>query len=299
MKQDRFALELERAIFTRYYCREQASPEPVFNAIHAGLRGGMELLAPAAATEEIIEEGEHYIPLYTGEDAAKEAEDPLVCAPLSDLLDALDSRPDCDGYIINPGKRQLILSRDMIKTIMNYTPKSHIEFVRGSVVDMHTDAIVNAANTSLLGGGGVDGAIHRAAGPELLKECRTLNGCRTGEAKITGAYNISYADRIIHTVGPVYRGRERDAELLASCYTNSLELALNNGLSSISFPGISTGVYGYPKDEAARVSLRAAEKWLDAHRDTVMNVYFCCYKDVELEAYRKAAAERVNGDGSD
>lgn len=148
-------------------------------------------------------------------------------------------------------------------------------------------AIVNAANKSLLGGGGVDGAIHKAAGPELLKECRTLNGCETGEAKITKAYNIKYADHIIHTVGPVYSGKKKDAELLNDCYYNSIELAYQNGCKSIAFPGISTGVYGYPLDEAARVSLLAAVHWLDAHKDTVMNIYFCCFKDAELSAYRK------------
>lgn len=180
-----------------------------------------------------------------------------------------------------------MLSKDMLGVIMNYTPKSHIAFVKGSVVDMHVDAIVNAANKSLLGGGGVDGAIHKAAGPELLKECRTLNGCETGEAKITKAYNIKYADHIIHTVGPVYSGKKKDAELLNDCYYNSIEIAYQNGCKSIAFPGISTGVYGYPLDEAARVSLLAAVHWLDAHKDTVMNIYFCCFKDAELSAYRK------------
>lgn len=161
----------------------------------------------------------------------------------------------------------------------------HITLIRGSVVDMHVTAIVNAANESLLGGGGVDGAIHRAAGPELLQECRKLHGCPTGMAKITGAYNIRNAEYIIHTVGPVYRGTEQDAELLASCYRNSLSLALEYHCMSIAFPGISTGVYGYPIREAAKVSLREVTRWLAEHLDAAIEVYFCCFRDEEFAAY--------------
>ena len=165
----------------------------------------------------------------------------------------------------------------------------HITLVRGSVVDMHVDAIVNAANESLLGGGGVDGAIHRAAGPELLKECRTLHGCPTGMAKITGAYNIRNAEYIIHTVGPVYSGTKQDAFLLASCYRNSLDLALEYQCESVAFPGISTGIYGYPIKEAAKVSLNEVDRWLNEHADAAMEVYFCCFRDEEFDAYEALA----------
>lgn len=171
----------------------------------------------------------------------------------------------------------------------NYNPEvlKNITLVQASVVDMHVDAIVNAANTSLLGGGGVDGAIHRAAGPKLLEECRMLHGCKTGDAKITGAYNISNAKHIIHTVGPVYHGTAKDAELLGSCYTKCLDLALENGCSSIAFPGISTGIYGYPLDEAARVALDAIAAWMDAHPDVEMKITLCCFREVEMEPYEK------------
>lgn len=170
-------------------------------------------------------------------------------------------------------------------TLIYQNGKSKISIVRGSVVDMHVDAIVNAANSSLLGGGGVDGAIHRAAGPGLLEECRKLNGCKCGEAKITGAYNIKNAKHVIHTVGPVYSGKEENARLLSACYRNSLDLALTNGCSSIAFPGISTGIYGYPIAEAAQVSLHTVQDWIDAHPDVTMDVYFCCFRDRESEAY--------------
>ncbi len=172
-----------------------------------------------------------------------------------------------------------IIRRDKVQSI--------ISLVKGGVVDMKADAIVNAANTSLLGGGGVDGAIHRAAGKELLAECRTLNGCKTGEAKITKAYNIKTAKHIIHTAGPVYSGKENDAFLLSNCYKNSLDLALEHGCASIAFPCISTGVYGYPLAEAAKVSLKAIMQWMEKHPEVGMTISLCCFKDEEYKAYQE------------
>lgn len=164
--------------------------------------------------------------------------------------------------------------------------QSRIHIQIANITKLKVDAIVNAANKSLLGGGGVDGAIHRAAGPELLAECRTLGGCDTGEAKMTGAYQIKDVKRIIHTVGPVYSGSDKDPILLTSCYSKSLDLAREAGLSSTAFPGISTGVYGYPIAEAAQVFWEAVFSWLQEHPDLRMDVTFVCFNDEAYEAYK-------------
>lgn len=159
---------------------------------------------------------------------------------------------------------------------------SNITYIKADITKLDVDAIVNAANSSLLGGGGVDGAIHRAAGPELLAECRTLNGCKTGEAKITGGYNLP-AKHVIHTVGPIYSGIESDPVKLKSCYIKSLYLAKENDLHSIAFPAISCGVYGYPWNDATEIAVAAVKEWHESNADYVLDVTFCCFSD---EMYR-------------
>ena len=154
--------------------------------------------------------------------------------------------------------------------------KNQIQVVQSDITKLDCDGIVNAANRSLLGGGGVDGAIHRAAGPELLAECRTLHGCRTGEAKITKGYRLK-AKYIIHTVGPIYSGTAEDAAQLTDCYRNSLELAKSYDVHSIAFPAISTGVYGYPLEDATEIAVKTVAQWLEAHADYAMQVIFCCF----------------------
>jgi O-acetyl-ADP-ribose deacetylase (regulator of RNase III) len=164
-----------------------------------------------------------------------------------------------------------------------------MEARQGDITQLAVDAIVNAANSSLLGGGGVDGAIHRAAGPQLLAECRTIGGCPTGEARITKGYQLP-ARHVIHTVGPVYRGTPRDEELLSACYRNSLALAVKHDLTSIAFPAVSCGVYGYPIEKACRIAIDTTAKFLAAH-PSLQKVVFVLFSAEALKVYRDYLSE--------
>ncbi len=165
-------------------------------------------------------------------------------------------------------------------------PNSKIDIVRSDITKLDVDAIVNAANTTLLGGGGVDGAIHRAAGTELLAECRALGGCRPGEARITRGYHLP-ARFVIHTVGPVWKGGTRhEPEILANCYRNSLQLAVENEIKTIAFPAISCGAYGYPIPEAAQIALKATRDFL-ATDDSIDKVAFVLWGEDIYDAYRQ------------
>jgi len=164
--------------------------------------------------------------------------------------------------------------------------------LRGDITTLEVDAIVNAANASLLGGGGVDGAIHRAAGPELLAECRLLGGCRTGDAKLTKGYRLP-ARFVIHAVGPVWDGgTSGEPELLASCYRRAIEIAASNGIRTLAFPCISTGVYGYPAELAAKVAVGTVDRAVDEFT-TIREIVFCCFSAADLALYTTLLSQRA------
>lgn len=286
------AKELERAIFNWYLEGDNAAPEPIFNVIADGYEYDLQMIVPIETSDEMIkmmgDDGKYFIPLFTSKVEVDKGEPTsTINQPIKVLFDALENWTDCLGFMINPWGQKLVLEKSTVQMLKSYERRAHISIIRGSVLEPHVSAIVNAANNSLLGGGGVDGAIHRAAGPELLAECRTLNGCETGAAKSTKAYNITTADDIIHTVGPVYSGKPTDRVQLSSCYISSLDESFENGNDSVAFPCISTGVYGYPLDEAAHVALTSIANWLDDHYGILKNVYICCFRDEEYEAYMR------------
>jgi O-acetyl-ADP-ribose deacetylase (regulator of RNase III) len=174
--------------------------------------------------------------------------------------------------------------------------QTNLRLAKGDITRCEVDAIVNAANESLLGGGGVDGAIHRAAGPELLAACRLLNGCRTGDAKLTPGFRLKAA-HVIHTVGPVWRGGTHgEAELLASCYQKSLGLAEANGIRTLAFPAISTGIYGYPLDRATAIAVGTVRTYSENHPQTIITeITFVCFDDATFRAYEQAFEESERG----
>ena len=166
--------------------------------------------------------------------------------------------------------------------------KEKLELIVGDITMLEVDAVVNAANSTLLGGGGVDGAIHRAAGKGLLEECRGLGGCLTGEAKITKGYQLK-ASYVIHTVGPVWKGgNEKEKELLQSCYQSVLKLCLKNKIRTVAFPAISTGIYGYPKEEACKIAIKTTYNFFNNDESIgIRKVVFCCFDKLTLEIYKK------------
>ena len=234
-------------------------------------------------------DGRQWLVAFTNQKEMQKGESSSVISNFMDqfLNAVLDM--DVAGVILNPWDKFFLLDKELIQIIIdaNSQPKlqNHIYFDKGDITKLNCECIVNAANKSILGGGGVDGAIHRAAGKELLEECRSLHGCHIGEAKITKGYHLK-ADYIIHTVGPVYSGKKQDEIDLANCYRNSLELAKAHGIHSIAFPAISTGVYGYPLEEAIPIAIYAVTNWFNENADYGMAVIYSCFDQNTYDMYQ-------------
>ena len=251
------------------------------------------------------EEEKNWLPVFTSVDEymlADEPESMMLPDAIRHLFELVDSF-ELDGIVIDPfGDLSINMPKELIEAVMEAVEEEEanndgdINLVEGDITALKVDAIVNAANNTLLGGNGVDGAIHRAAGPDLLKECRDLHGCATGQAKLTGGYELP-ADYVIHTVGPIYSGDREDPELLADCYWNSLDLALAHGdIKSIAFPAISTGVFGYPKKEAATIAVDTVLDWLDEHEGCDMKITFCVYNKEMYDIYQKILDDLLGQD---
>ena len=235
-----------------------------------------------------LEDGEEVLVAFTREEESRRSMDTQI---ISNYMEpffrvAAENETTC-GLVINPWGESVYIPRELLQMLFEEGEEyeSMVKFELGDITQLDVECIVNAANSSLLGGGGVDGAIHRAAGPDLLRECRTLGGCATGEAKITRGYRLP-ADYVIHTVGPIYSGSSRDPLLLASCYRNSLNLAREYGIRSIAFPAISTGVYGYPPIEAAGIALQTVFDWMDENVDYPITVVFCSFDQYTYDIYQ-------------
>lgn len=241
-----------------------------------------------------LDDGIEVFPVYSNLDQAPEDQEGdhifTLEKPVHALFKDVLEFDDIDGIVIDPwSEHRFYLTMEAIDELVvhadEYKSKGNMYFEMGDITEQCVECIVNAANPSLLGGGGVDGAIHRAAGPELLEECKSLGGCEIGEAKITKAYNL-YTDFVIHTVGPKYSGDKNDADLLKSCYVKSLDLARENGIRSIAFPAISTGAYAYPVRDAAYVAINAVSDWLAKNEGSDMIVVFNCHNEDSYNAYR-------------
>lgn len=249
----------------------------------------------AIQTVELPDGGNAFAAFTSLDEAEKGEETAAVEMKVDVLLERALKTEAVNGVAINPWGDTFFLPKEYIQMIFNANqaeqkkqqkkPGNFICFECCDITQVETQCIVNAANKTLLGGGGVDGAIHRAAGPQLLEECRTLGGCETGEAKITKGYNLK-ADYVIHTVGPIYSGGAEDVKHLCACYWNSLDLAKEHNIHSIAFPAISTGVYGYPLEAATAIALNTVAAWFSANQEYGMAVMMSCFDERTLSVYK-------------
>ncbi len=236
-----------------------------------------------------MEDGDEVLVAFTREDQSRHSmTTQIISNYIQPFLEMASQTDKASGLVINPWGESVYIPRELLQMLFEEGEEyeSQVKFELGDITELAVECIVNAANSQLIGGSGVNGAIQRAAGPELLEECKTLGGCKTGEAKITKGYNLS-ADYVIHTVGPIYSASEDDPVLLSACYKNSLDLAMEHDIHSIAFPAISTGVYGYPPIEAASVALNSVFEWMDGHVEYPITVVFCSYDEETYEIYQE------------
>ncbi len=251
---------------------------------------------------------EEFLPVFTSrQEMEKGGEDHVCRLEYLDFLFLSVLRMDLAGVVVNPfSPNNVRVPADLIQGFYEILDSlgepeeepGDIHLVEADITELEVDAIVNAANNTLLGGAGVDGAIHMAAGPELLEACRKLHGCRTGEAKVTPGFNLP-AKYVIHTVGPIYSGTQEDEDLLSSCYWNSLDAAVDCGARSIAFPSISTGVFGYPRQEAAEIAVDTVIDWMDEHPEEEMSITFCTHSKKDYEIYEGILNELLGEEGGD
>lgn len=273
----------------------------LLRAISIMLHENAQIIIPVASNKESAgqimlqtqkaEDELTYVTAYSSKEIFKTVVScPTITRPLSNYFKAILLMDGIAGIIFNPATKypftvQKTMVKELLIEVQNAPLKNSIFVWHGDITTLDCDVIVNAANSTLLGGGGVDAAIHRGAGSQLLEECKSLGGCATGEAKITFGYNLP-ASYVIHTVGPIYEGKVEQRLELANCYSNSLDLARQYHLHSIAFPAISTGAYGYPLDEAARIALLTVTSWLNINSNYGMSVILACYTNSTADIYK-------------
>ena len=325
-----------RKLIKEFLESDEDVPEKVLDHLKA-MQGKARILAPVDISDENLEkfngsgdeeytfdvdmkliedEDQHtWIPLFTSEEAATAANEDdedeednyktLLPFYIEDIMGQIEDSDEIDGAVIDPWTNGFPVPKEIVDEVFNGDDDDEdeegvaaINLIHGSIQDMDTDCIVNSANNMLNpGAGGVDKDIHDAAGEGLAAECRTLHGCRTGEAKITDAYDLK-CNYVIHTVGPMYSGKPEDEEDLADCYENCLYMAREHGLHSIAFPCISTGYFGYPKEDACDIAVQTVLDWLGDNDDYEMSITFCCKDDENYDIYQDYLDEEL-GDEDD
>lgn len=324
-----------RKLIKEFLESDEDVPEKVLDHLKA-MQGKARILAPVDISDEnlekfngsgdeeytfdvdmkLIEDEDHHtwIPLFTSEEAATAANEDdedeednyktLLPFYIEDVMGQIEDSDEIDGAVIDPWTNGFPVPKEIVDEVFNGDDDDDedeegvaaINLIHGNIQDMDTDCIVNSANNMLNpGAGGVDKDIHDAAGEGLAAECRTLHGCRTGEAKITDAYDLK-CNYVIHTVGPMYSNKPEDEEDLADCYENCLYMAREHGLHSIAFPCISTGYFGYPKEDACDIAVQTVLDWLGDNDDYEMSITFCCKDDENYDIYQDYLDEELGDD---